>query len=529
MVLVFPITEVHPMSPEYVDPSAKAKRRRPATPSAPSTPSKRDLLNAGFCLDSSDQPVLPAILDPFAEGGAPAVMVRIALDWIVDEPILNQLFQEAAAAQYTREWALEHFVQVMLDVACGFRPSPRAAWLRRRLDRIASLSAFYRKLNRMELAIPIAVVRHTAQRARELIAAAGALMPESIPGYVSRILDGNALSGTEHRIEPLRDLGAAGLPGKALAIYEPASGLILELVLEENGHAQERSLLDQIVVEPGQLWIADRNFCVRTFLFRIQRTGAFFLVRRHAQNLPFQELTPLEEKGRCATGMVLEQAIAVADTELPGMVHRLRRIVLQLDQPTREGDTEIVLVTNLPEAVSAIACCDAYRERWQVERHFQTLTDLLHCEVPSLGYPRAALFGFSMSVVSGNALAVLKGNLRAVHGEEMAREVSNFELVDQAAEVYPGMMLAVPPEHWAWVRQSPAAVIAGVLNQLAAHVPVERMLRTRRGPKKARTRRKQSGAVDRHVATQKLLGRAKGVGPPGSGEETLTTSEVRSQ
>jgi IS4 transposase len=351
-----------------------------------------------------------------------------------------------------------------------------------------------------------------------LIEAAAALMPEPIPGYATRILDGNALSGTEHRIEPLRDLGAAGLPGKALAIYEPASGLILEVVLEENGHAQERASLDRIVIQPGQLWIADRNFCVRTFLFRIQRSGAFFLVRRHAQNLPFQERTPLEEKGRCATGLVLEQVIAVEDTEFPGVEHRLRRIVLRLDQPTREGDTEIVLVTNLPAEVSAIACCEAYRDRWQVERHFQTLTDLLHCEVPSLGYPRAALFAFSMSVVSGNALAVLTGNLRAVHGEEMAREVSHFELVDQAAEVYPGMMIAVPPAHWEWVRRSPAGVIAGVLSRLAARVPVERMLRARRGPKKARTRRKQSGAVDRHVATQKLLDRARGAGPPVSGE-----------
>ena len=519
------------MSPESVDPRARTKRRQPAAPSAPSTPSRLDLLNAGFCLDAAGQPVgiLPQILDPFARGAAPAVMIRIALDGIIDAPVLNQLFQETAQAQYTREWALVHFVQVMLDVACGFRPSPRAAWLRRQLDTIASLSAFYRKLNRMELAITAAIVRHTAQRARDLIVAAGAAMPELIPGYANRILDGNALSGTEHRLEPLRDLGAAGLPGKLLAIYEPASGLILEVVLEENGHAQERALLDQLVLEPGQLWIMDRNFCVRTFWFRIQRSGAFFLVRRHAMNLPFQELEPLKAKGRCATGLVLEQAIAVEDTEFPGVVHRLRRIVLQLDQPTREGDTEIVLVTNLPEEVSARACCDAYRDRWQIERHFQTLTDLLHCEVPSLGYPRAALFGFSMSVVSGNALAVLKGNLRAVHGEEMAREVSNFELVDQAAEVYPGMMIAVPPPQWAWVRQSPAAVVAGVLNHLAAHVPVERMLRKRRGPKKARTQPKQSGAVDRHVATKKLLDRARGVGPPLSEEEPLMPSRVRSR
>jgi IS4 transposase len=519
------------MSPEYLDPLAKTRRHRPAAPSAPSPRPRRDREDLGCARDPSAEPttILPAILNPFAQGAAPAVMTRIALDWIIDEPVLNQLFEQAVEDQYTREWALEHFVQVMADVACGFRPSPRAAFLRRRLELIASLSSFYRKLNRMELAVPTAVVGHTAARARKLIVAAGALFPEPIPGYASRILDGNALAGTEHRLVPLRDLGAAGLPGKSLAIYEPASGLIRDVVLEEDGHAQERSLLDQVKVEPGQLWIADRNFCVRTFLFRIQREGAFFLVRRHAQNLPYDELSPLEAQGRCATGRVFEQAIAVHDTEFPGVVHRLRRIVLQLDQPTREGDTAIVLVTNLPEEVSAIACCEAYRDRWQVERHFQALTDLLHCEVPSLGYPRAALFAFCMAVVAGNALAVLLGHLRAVHGAELAAEVSKFELVDQTAEVYPGMMIAVPAEHWEWVRGCAPEVVSGVLSDLAAHVPVERMLRSRRGPKKARTQPKKSGAVDRHVATKKLLARPRGVGPPGSGEEPLIPSRVRSR
>lgn len=174
-----------------------------------------------------------------------------------------------------------------------------------------------------------------------------------------------------------------------------------------------------------------------------------------------------------------------------------------------------MLVTDLPAEVSAIDCSMAYLERWQIERHYQEMTDLLHCEVPGLGDPRAALFAFCMSAVAANALAVLKGGLRAAHGEELAAEVSTFELVDRAAEDYPGMMKAVPPAQWSWVRRSSAEVIAMVLIELAAAMPVHEMLRVRRGPKKRRVGPKQSGAVDRHVATKRLLDPGKGAGPPG--------------
>lgn len=69
--------------------------------------------------------ILPAILDPFVEGAPAAVMTRIALDWIIDGTPLDRIFQEVADGQFEREFALRHFVDVMLDVACGFRPTPR--------------------------------------------------------------------------------------------------------------------------------------------------------------------------------------------------------------------------------------------------------------------------------------------------------------------------------------------------------------------------------------------------------------------
>jgi IS4 transposase len=455
--------------------------------------------------------VLPVILNPIVEGAPAAVMTRITLDWIIDGTPLDTLLQEVAEGQYEREFALSHFVQVMLDVACGYRPTPRAAFLRRELQRLASLSAFYRKLGRMELGVTEDIVRRTARRARQLIAASDALAPEPIPGYAARILDGNVLAGTEHRIVPLRTTWSAGLPGMSLAVYEPASGLILDLILEEDAHSQERALFDRVHVEPGQLWIMDRNFCVRSLLFRIERAEAFFLVRWHRSTLPFRATSRLRPRGRCATGAIFEQTIEVEDGE--GVVHPLRRIVLELDEPTRDGETDVVLITNLPDEVSAEACCAAYAGRWQIEGHYQTLTDLLHCEVPTLGHPRAALFAFSMSAVAGNALAVLKGNLRVAHGEEIAAEVSDFALVDEVAEVYPGMMMAAPPSVWPQLAGCDAAEVAGLLNDLADRVPVHRMFRCRRGPKKPRPKRSRGNRVH-HVSNKKLLDRARGISTP---------------
>ena len=234
---------------------------------------------------------------------------------------------------------LGHFVQVMCDVACGFRSSPRKAFQKRQLELVASLSAFYRKLGRMEPGVSAAIVRETAGRARELISAAGALLPEPVPGYATRILDGNILSGTDHRISELRSTLAAALPGMSLAVYEPVSGLVLDLILEENAHTQERALLGQVPVKAGQLWIMDRNFCVRTFVFRIVRADAFFLVRWHSSTMPYKPIKPLRFVGRCDTGEIFEQPIWVNDPKCKGRRYRLRRIVLRLDQPTRDSNT----------------------------------------------------------------------------------------------------------------------------------------------------------------------------------------------
>src|SRR5262245_2816084 len=143
---------------------------------------------------------LPPILDRFVQGSPLTVMVRAALDWLVDEVVVDEIFEKTAVSQYTRELTLSHLVDVMLDVATGVQPSPRAAFRARGLDRLVSSKAFYGKLNRMEPDLAVAVVAHTAAQARAVITASGGTLDEPIAGYSARILDGNVLFGSEHRI-----------------------------------------------------------------------------------------------------------------------------------------------------------------------------------------------------------------------------------------------------------------------------------------------------------------------------------------
>src|SRR4029453_15763056 len=89
-----------------------------------------------------------------------------------------------------------------------------------------------------------------------------------VPGYRVKILEGNHLAASEHRLEARRHTWAAPLPGQILVVLDQQRMLAPEAVLCEDGHAQERSLLGQVLpsVEPDELWIADPHLSRGVFL-----------------------------------------------------------------------------------------------------------------------------------------------------------------------------------------------------------------------------------------------------------------------
>ena len=328
--------------------------------------------------------------------------------------------------------------------------------------------------------------------------------PAVLPGYQVRILDGNHLAATEHRLKELRSYGGGALPGQALVVYDPDLDLAINVVPCENGHTQERALLSLLEehLADGEVWVMDRNFCVLHWLHRIAAQPAYFVVREHEQT-PFKPLAPMQEKGATETGWVAEQPLQVIDPDGQPVVWRRIRVLLH--QPTRHGDEQVYIWTNLPAAVTAQTVARLYLKRWRIETAFQHLEQDLNTEIKTLGYPRAALFGFCIGLVAYNILAVLKAALRQVHGAAVIdTQLSGYYVADEVSGTYRGMMIAIPPPEWQVFRQLTVPELAEVLIDLAGKVHLAQFRKHPRGPKKPRPLR-PFDPKHPHQATAKLL------------------------
>jgi IS4 transposase len=454
--------------------------------------------------------ILGEVFERFAQESPLTVMAQGVMENALNPAIVDQLFEDVAEAQFTRKLLFSSVVDLMSLVVCRIKPAIHSAYKARQATIGVSVKAVYDKLDRTEPGISAALVSTTARRLEPVIDAMGGGRSRLLPGYRVRILDGNHLASTEHRIEELRTLRAGALPGQALVVLDPRTMLVTDVVLCEDGHAQERSLLDRVLplVEARDVWVDDRNFCTTEFLFGIARRGAFFVTRQHAATRHWEFVGKRRRRGRIETGEVFEQTIQ-ARTDA-GEILVLRRVTVELDKPTRDGDRQIHVLTNLPpKGASAKRIAELYRGRWTIETAFAELAATLNGEVETLGYPKAALFAFCVALVAYNVLSTVKAALRSVHGEQrVAEEVSAYYVAEEVQMTHRGMMIAIPEDEWVVIQEMTPRELGAVLVELAGPVRMEEYSKSPRGPKKPPPK-KQSGAKIKHVATAKILAARK--------------------
>ena len=453
---------------------------------------------------------LSELLQRFVERRPVPVMIRSVLERCVQAERLDAWFDQVSEGQYTRHLLFSTVFDLVTQVVFRQQRSVHAAY-QNGIEQIGvSVSSIYNKLNGLEPSISAGLVRESAAQGGALIDQLGAPVAPLLPGYRVKVLDGNVLAGCERRLAETRGQRGAPLPGKSLVVLDPARGLITDLIPCEDAYTQERALLPAVIeiVQAGEVWIADRNFCTVAFFQALQARGAAGLIREHEQ-IRFTPLEAMRACGHIETGQVAEQTVRISATGTrPALT--LRRIGLRLAQPTRQGEVDLYVWTTLPSS-AADACTVArlYATRWRIETAFQKLTVELRCEINTLGYPRAALFGFATAVVAFNALAIVLAAINTAHDPDTIEQpVSSYYLGNEMAQMAESLDSLVDDQEWAPFRHLSSAQFALWLIDTARRLNLRRYRKHPRGPKKPSA--KQVHDISKtHLSTARLLAERK--------------------
>src|SRR5262245_10011365 len=170
--------------------------------------------------------ILPGVFERFAEKTPVPVMARAAIEFALSRSALDQLFDEHAEWQYTRHLLFSSVFDLMSVVVTGSYQSLGCAYQDHEDSLPVSLTSVYNKPQGIEPQVPAQLVRYCAGRLVPVQQLLGGARPAWLPGYHVRVLDGNHLAATQHRLEETRHQAAGPLPGQALVLYDPEVDLV---------------------------------------------------------------------------------------------------------------------------------------------------------------------------------------------------------------------------------------------------------------------------------------------------------------
>ena len=142
-----------------------------------------------------------------------AMMVRATLENALPPTLVDDIFSQHAGRLKSRKLLFSTVVALLSLVVCRVRNSVHASYQLMEQEISVSVKAVYNRLNSLPIALIEALVRESALRIFAIVDALQSPLRPIIPGFQTRIVDGNHLAATEHRVQPLRTLGGGALPG----------------------------------------------------------------------------------------------------------------------------------------------------------------------------------------------------------------------------------------------------------------------------------------------------------------------------
>jgi hypothetical protein len=141
-------------------------------------------------------------------------------------------------------------------------------------------------------------------------------------------------------------------------------GSIPTLIFVTHGKVHEVNLLDDLVLEPGAIYIFDRGYLDFARLYKIHRAGAFFIIRAKS-NFRFRRL--YSQKADKTKGVQADQIIELygfyARKDYPDRLRRVRYY------DAKKKKRLIFLTNNFLLPATTIA--ELFRCRWKIELFFK--------------------------------------------------------------------------------------------------------------------------------------------------------------
>ena len=97
----------------------------------------------------------------------------------------------------------------------------------------------YDKINGTAPGLICVLVQGSADRLGEVLTHMPGSKAPMVPGYQLGIVDGKHLAASEKRLPPQCGFRGAALPGQSLVVSNSATGLAVDIMSCENGHARE--------------------------------------------------------------------------------------------------------------------------------------------------------------------------------------------------------------------------------------------------------------------------------------------------
>jgi hypothetical protein len=472
-------------------------------------------------LSSEGKALIDDVMEQFARETPAAVLFRGLFARVFSDERMNEIFRAHKRRQRESTIVFSVLMRMLTPVVSGAKKAFNSSFIEHEKTLGASFQAAYDKLQRVEPSVSAAIVRVPTDDLAQIVDEAACGQADLIPGYHAFIIDGKRLDATEHRLQETRRLRSAPLPGTVLALLDTRRHLFVDVACDPDAYVCERKAVEPILnrLQPGALYLTDRNFCDGPLLQKFAAARAYFLVRQHGRSpawreTPGSKLTHVGQDSR--GGVVSEQAVEVLFPD--GTWHPVRRIVVQLAKKTRDGETELSLLTNLPKSITASQVSDGYGGRWTIETCLEHLAQALNAEIKTLAYPGAALLCFCLALLLFNIMSTLR-SLLAKHGsvkrparkaarprtaEPEKPKVSFYYLAAEIAETRRGMEIVVEAHTWRRLAALPLADFIAWAVSIAKHANLYSYRTHTRGDKKPPPKR-ASGKQRPHVSSHRIL------------------------